>query len=98
MLVLAISYASPVRWLFFRDLQQIIGIVLQIGMWATPILWDISVLTDQMKPFFKLNPMVYIVNGYRSAIYEQEWFFEHFIPLRISGFYGYALLCRLFDL
>ncbi len=97
--MLAISYVTCAVVVFFRDLQQIIGIVLQIGMWATPILWDISVLTDQMKPFFKLNPMVYIVNGYRSAIYEQEWFFEHFIPLRISGFFTVTLfLCRLFDL
>lgn len=51
MLVLAISYVTCAVVVFFRDLQQIINIALQIGMWATPILWDISVLTDQMKPF-----------------------------------------------
>ena len=26
----------------------------------------------------KLNPLVYIVNGYRSAICEKEWFFADF--------------------
>ena len=40
---------------FFKDLTQIIQIVLQVGMWATPILWDISMLTDQIKPLFKLQ-------------------------------------------
>lgn len=92
-LVLAISYTTCAIVVFFRDLQQIINIVLQIGMWATPILWDISMLTDQMKPLFKLNPMVYIVNGYRSAIYEQEWFFEHFYSSTYFWIFTVTLFC-----
>ena len=78
MLVLGISYMTCAIVVFFRDLAQIISIVLQIGMWATPILWDISMLPDTAKTIFKINPMVYIVNGYRSSMYEQVWFFEHF--------------------
>ena len=92
-LVLAISYVTCAVVVFFKDLQQIISIALQIGMWATPILWDISVLSDQMKPFFKLNPMVYIVNGYRSAIYEQEWFFEHFYSSTYFWIFTVTLFC-----
>ena len=92
-LVLAISYMTCAIVVFFRDLQQIISIVLQIGMWATPILWDISMLSDKMKPFFKLNPMVYIVNGYRSAIYEQEWFFEHFYSSTYFWIFTVTLFC-----
>lgn len=78
MLILAISYFSCAIVVFFRDLGQIINIALQIGMWATPILWDISVVPDGMKPLFKLNPLVYIVEGFRNAIYGKLWFFEHF--------------------
>ncbi|MCI6552342.1 MAG: ABC transporter permease [Lachnospiraceae bacterium] len=92
-LVLAISYTTCAVVIFFRDLQQIISIALQIGMWATPILWDISMLTDQMKPLFKLNPMVYIVNGYRSAMYEQEWFFEHFYSSTYFWIFTVTLFC-----
>jgi ABC-type polysaccharide/polyol phosphate export permease len=92
-LVLAISYSTCAIVVFFRDLQQIIGIVLQIGMWATPILWDISMLSDTMKPLFKLNPMVYIVNGYRSAVYEQEWFFEHFYSSTYFWIFTVTLFC-----
>ena len=92
LLVLAVSYFTCAAVVFFRDLQQIIGIVLQIGMWATPILWDIGMLDENMKTFFKLNPMVYIVNGYRSAIYEREWFWEHFY----SSTYFWILTISLF--
>ena len=47
-------------------------------MWATPILWNIGDLDETWMRIVKLNPVVYIVNGYRSAIYEQEWFFWDF--------------------
>lgn len=93
LLVLAMSYFTCAVVVFFRDLQQIINIALQIGMWATPIMWDISMLSeDFMKSLFKLNPMVYIVNGYRSALYEEVWFFEHFY----SSTYFWILTISLF--
>ena len=47
-------------------------------MWATPILWSIDSLDAGWVVILKLNPLVYIVNGYRSAIYEHEWFFQDF--------------------
>ncbi len=47
-------------------------------MWATPILWDINSVHEKWVILLKLNPLVYIVNGYRSAICEREWFFQDF--------------------
>ncbi|MCL2050988.1 MAG: ABC transporter permease [Lachnospiraceae bacterium] len=76
--VLATSYLTCAVVVFFKDLSQIIAILLQVGMWATPILWDISMVPDTIKPIFKLNPMVYIVEGFRNSIYGELWFFEHF--------------------
>lgn len=76
--VLALSYTTCAVVIFFRDLSQIINIVLQIGMWATPILWNIESIGGIWKTVFKINPLVYIVNGYRSAIYEREWFWQDF--------------------
>ena len=76
--VLALCYTTCSIVVFFKDLTQIISILLQIGMWATPILWDINTLNARWVFVLKLNPLVYIVNGYRSAIYEREWFFQDF--------------------
>lgn len=79
--VLGLSYTTCAIVVFFRDLTQIISIALQVGMWATPILWNISVL-DNKPPIWnmmiKINPLVYIVNGYRSALCEKTWFYEDF--------------------
>jgi teichoic acid transport system permease protein len=77
--VLALCYTTCAVVVFFKDLSQIISIALQIGMWATPILWDIDTLeNNRWVSILKLNPLVYVVNGYRSAIYERQWFFEDF--------------------
>jgi len=79
--VLALSYATCAIVVFFRDLTQIINILLQVGMWATPILWDISMLKNEWEPLqilFKINPVYYVVNGYRSAMFEKTWFWQDF--------------------
>lgn len=76
--VLALSYTTCAVVVFFKDLGQIINIALQIGMWATPILWNINDISEKWVSILKLNPLVYIVNGYRSAIYAKEWFFQDF--------------------
>lgn len=78
MFVLALCYTTCSIVVFFKDLTQIIGIVLQIGIWASPILWNIDDAPREWVMVLKLNPLVYIVNGYRSAIYERSWFFEDF--------------------
>lgn len=92
--VLALSYLTSALVVFIRDLQQVISIALQIGMWATPIMWNIKMLpTDNMKTLFKLNPLVYIVNGYRSAIFEEEWFWEHFYSSTYFWIFTISMFC-----
>lgn len=78
MLVLAVSYTTCSVVIFFRDLQSIVNIFLQVGMWATPILWDIHGMGMRTQMFLKINPLVYIVEGYRNAIYGRQWFWEDF--------------------
>ena len=77
-LVLGMCYSTCAIMVFFKDIGQIISIVLQIGMWATPILWDVNGISPTIQMIVKMNPLVYIVNGYRTAIFEKKWFFEDF--------------------
>ena len=78
MLVLATSYSTCSIVIFFRDLTQLISIGLQVGMWATPILWNISILANHpvLEFIFKLNPVYYIVNGYRGSLYGEEFIWQ----------------------
>ncbi len=92
-LLLALSYATCAIQVFFRDLMQIINIALQLGQWATPILWNINMLPDKLQWIIKLNPVTYIVNGYRSSIYEQRWFFEHFYSSTYFWIFTVGVFC-----
>ena len=75
-LTLGIIYATSAVVIFFKDLQQIIAICLQLGMWATPILWDINMLPENVQNLIKINPLCYVVCGYRDAIYGGRWFWQ----------------------
>ena len=55
-LVLALSYTTCAIVVFFRDLAQIINIALQIGMWATPILWNIDTLSPRWVVILLTSP------------------------------------------
>ena len=92
--VLALSYSTCAIVIFFRDLSQIINIGLQIGMWATPILWDINTVGPTIQRILKMNPMFYIVNGYRSAMFEKTWFWQDFY----STMYFWIVTVMLFGI
>lgn len=76
--VLALSYATCAVFVFIRDLMQIVNICLQVGMWATPILWNIRFLDGEpvLQRIMKCNPVFYVVNGYRNAMFAKTWFWE----------------------
>lgn len=58
---------------FFRDLTQIINIFLQVGIWMTPIMWSLEDLLAKypILTVLKLNPLCYIVYGYRAVLFER---------------------------
>ncbi|MCR5228002.1 MAG: ABC transporter permease [Eubacterium sp.] len=76
--VLGLSYLTSSIVVFFRDLGQFINIfILQVGVWLTPIMWNAdSMLSPTVHKFFKLNPMYYIVSGFRDSILAHHWFFQ----------------------
>ena len=55
---------------FFRDLTQIINILLQIFIWFTPIMWnyDNMNLSKTFDIVLHINPLFYIVQGYRDSL------------------------------
>ncbi|MDN4620686.1 ABC transporter permease [Paenibacillus sp. PsM32] len=75
-LVFAVSIFTSSIVLFFKDLNQIITIILQIGFWFTPIGWPVTMLSNFWILIFKLNPMFYIVQGYRDTLIDDILFWQ----------------------
>ena len=87
-LLLGMGYLTGAVVVFFRDLSQMITILLQIGVWLTPIMWNFDDLhiSGRLKILFQLNPMYYITDGYRGALIYGTWFWEK--PLGTAYFWG----------
>ncbi|NFI93514.1 ABC transporter permease [Clostridium botulinum] len=78
MLALGISYMTSSIVIFFKDLGQIVSILLQFGMWMTPIMYSEEMMPNSIRWILKLNPMYYIVEGYRDTFIRHVWFWERY--------------------
>lgn len=73
-LVTGLGFLTSAIVVFFKDMRQLLTIILQFGIYLTPILWPKSFIPESWHWFITLNPMAYIVDGYRSAIFGRELF------------------------
>ncbi len=76
LLLLGISWMTSAVRVFVKDIGNIIGVFLQIGFWATPIFWNITIISPKHQWIFKLNPAYYIVQGYRNTFISHKWFWQ----------------------
>jgi len=54
----------------YRDIQQMVPFLLQIWMYATPIVYPITIIPEGMiRDIYSLNPMVGVVQGFRWALF-----------------------------
>ena len=79
---------------FFRDIGQFVGIVLQFWFWLTPIIYPVSILPDKIKVIIKLNPMTQIVMSYQQIILNGQWPVWHEMYPQFI-FAAVALVCGL---
>lgn len=55
---------------FIRDIGNLLNLVLPIWFFITPIIYPIQRVPDRFITIYKLNPAVYLVEGYRQAVFD----------------------------
>ena len=75
-LLLGLSWLTSSLVIFLKDVGQIVGMVLQFMFWMTPLVWSAKILPPRLQSLLKLNPVYYIVEGYRGAFMSEAWFWE----------------------
>lgn len=89
-LVLGIIYLLSALTVFFKDISSIVNIIVQIGFWVTPIMWNEATMADNsIRHILSLNPMYYVVTGYRDCFLNGSWFWEK--PAEALCFWVFAL-------
>jgi len=52
----------------YRDVRYTVPFMTQLWMFATPVAYPTSIVPEAWRPFYALNPMVGVVDGFRFAI------------------------------
>jgi homopolymeric O-antigen transport system permease protein len=52
----------------YRDFGQVAGILVRFWMYATPVVYSISLVPKQFLTLYRLNPMTGVVEGFRWAL------------------------------
>ena len=70
-LILGIAFIVSSVTVYFRDLQHLIGVALQLLFYGTPIVYATESIPENFVWILNLNPMTYIINAYRDIFYNQ---------------------------
>ncbi len=84
---LGLSWLLAAFQVFYRDVAQILGALLPLWFWLTPIVWFADMLPPKYLFLLRLNPLTYIVDGYKDSFIYHSPFWAH--PLQ--GIYFWAV-------
>jgi lipopolysaccharide transport system permease protein/teichoic acid transport system permease protein len=76
LLLLGLLWLTSAIRVFIKDVGNFINVLMQIGFWVTPIFWSLDMIPQAYQWLLKLNPVYYIVQGYRDTFITQTWFWE----------------------
>ena len=75
---------------FLKDLGQVVAVLLQVMFFWSPLIWSIDMVSDPHSRWLAyLNPLYYIIQGYRESLVTHVPFWHH--PLLGAYFWTLTL-------
>ena len=71
-LTLGLAYLAATFHVTFRDTHHLLGILLLLFFYLTPVFYDATAIPARFQAFYQLNPMVHILNAYRGLLLRGE--------------------------
>ncbi len=53
---------------FYRDAGSALGLILQLWFYGSPIIYGLSSVPEWLMPYYRLNPLVGLMDGFRGAL------------------------------
>lgn len=88
MFLIAVSLITSTLATIVRDVQMIVTSVVRMLLYLSPLLW---VPSGKIKELMMLNPLYYLVEGYRASILGTSWFIAENMNLTLY-FWGLVLV------
>jgi len=58
---------------FFRDVGQLFGVVLQFWFWLTPIVYPANILPESLQQMMQFNPMARLIAACQVILVNDQW-------------------------
>jgi lipopolysaccharide transport system permease protein len=68
LLLLGLGLVSSAANVFFRDVQSLLTLGIQLWFYATPIIYPVSAVPERLRQLYFLNPMTGVIQGYRDVL------------------------------
>ncbi len=89
-LLLGLCWLASSTSIFIKDVNNIVTIIVQFGFWLTPVFWSIDNVPQNYQWIIKLNPLYYLVTGYRDSLIYKIPFWQK--PLEAIYFWVFSLM------
>lgn len=76
-LIYSISLITSTLSTIVRDVHMFLNSTLRMGLYLSGVLWPLTILEklpDWITMVLKLNPLYYLIEGYRAALFGTEWY------------------------
>ncbi len=67
-LMLGVGLACAALNVFFRDVRSLLVLGLQLWFYATPIIYPVTMVPEQLRGIYFLNPMAGVIEAYRDVL------------------------------
>jgi lipopolysaccharide transport system permease protein len=67
-LIAGIGLAAAAANVFYRDVQSLLVLVVQLWFYASPIIYPVSMVPERFQRLYFLNPMAGILESYRAVL------------------------------
>jgi lipopolysaccharide transport system permease protein len=57
----------------FRDTQYLLGVILLLGFYVSPVFYSVQAVPADWQPWFALNPLVHVFEAYRTALIQGRY-------------------------
>jgi len=66
--IMGICFFASALNVYYRDVKYALPLFIQLWMYATPIIYPMSIVPERLLTFYLLNPMTGIIDGYRNIL------------------------------
>ena len=73
LLCLVLAYVLAILAAALRDTVQVVGFLLSVGIYLTPVLFPLSMFPERWRWVLWLNPMTGLVQGYQQVLLQGAW-------------------------